>query len=144
MSLRRRSMPGRMGGFSLLEVLVAFAVMALALGVLYQALGGSVRAAGDAEHNVRAVLMAESLLAQHRSVPPGGIDQSGAVGGFAWHVQSVPLPPLEGRADAWELHEIGVEVSWQDRGARRSFRLASVRPEVDPAQFDVNADGAPQ
>ena len=35
-------------GFSLLELLVAFAIMALALGMLYRASGGSARAAGDA------------------------------------------------------------------------------------------------
>lgn len=141
MSWKRRPAAKRMGGFSLLEVLVAFAVMALALGVLYQALGGSVRAAGDAERNVRAVLVAESLLAQYRTVPPGGLDQFGASDGFEWRVRSTPLPPLEGRPEAWELHEIGVEVSWQDRGARRSFRLVSARPEVDPARFDLNAGG---
>ena len=136
--LRRRA---RARGFSLLGVLVAFSVMALALGVLYQALGGSMRAMGEAERNVRAVLVAESILARYDSIPPGGVEESGTADGFDWHASSTPVPPLDGRPDAWELQEIGVEVSWIDRGARRSFRLASIRPEIDPASFDVNAGG---
>ena len=96
---------------------------------------------GKDERNVRAVLVAESILARYDSVPPGGVEESGPADGFEWHASSTPVPPLDGRPDAWELQEIGVEVSWIDRGARRSFRLASIRPEIDPASFDVNAGG---
>jgi len=49
-------------GFSLLEVLVALAILAMSLGVLYQAAGGSVRNVQTVEHRMRAILLAQSLL----------------------------------------------------------------------------------
>ena len=129
----------RVGGFSLIEVLVAFSIMGMALGVLYEALGGSVRALGDAEHHGHAILLAESVLALHDSIPPGGLEQAGQSPGFTWRVMTEPLPALDERPDVWQLHRVVVEVSWEDRGQSRTFRLVGVRPEVDPAQFDVNA-----
>ena len=119
------------GGFSLLEILVAFAIMALALGVLYHALGTSVRAAAEADRHTRAVLTAESLLAQHDSVPAGGLGRAGSTpDGFTWRVASEPYP-VAGESDPpWLLQRVSVEVRWADRGRERDFRLVSLRPEA--------------
>lgn len=81
-------------GFSLLEVLVAFTIMALSLGALYATLGGSLRSVARAGDVSRAALLAESLLAFYRQVPEGGIDVSGASedGALTWRVRSDPFP----------------------------------------------------
>ncbi|MEE9395456.1 MAG: prepilin-type N-terminal cleavage/methylation domain-containing protein [Methylococcales bacterium] len=52
----------RAGGFSLIEVLVAFAILALSLGVLMRIFGGGVKMAVISEDYSRAVMLAESNL----------------------------------------------------------------------------------
>lgn len=49
-------------GFSLIEVLVAFAILALSLGVLMRIFGGGVKMAAVSEDYSRAVMLAESNL----------------------------------------------------------------------------------
>ena len=53
----------RARGFSLLEVLVAFTLLALAMGVLMQLFSRGVNGAGLADRYARASMMAESKLA---------------------------------------------------------------------------------
>jgi general secretion pathway protein I len=55
--------PGRCRGFSLLEVLVAFAILALSLTVLMQVFSTGLRNISVGEDYTRAVLLAESVLA---------------------------------------------------------------------------------
>lgn len=51
-------------GFTLLEVLVAFALLALALTLLLGTLSGAARQVAEADQRTRAVLLAQSLMAR--------------------------------------------------------------------------------
>ncbi|MCB1907707.1 MAG: type II secretion system protein [Rhodocyclaceae bacterium] len=119
-------------GFSLIEVLVAFSIMALALGVLYQSGAGSLRAAVLSEQQTRAALWGQSLLAARDAVPAAGWHDAGLTeDGFGWQIGSRPLQDASAPADAIALHEVVVTVDWTDRGRRREFRIATVLPQVD-------------
>ena len=123
----------RAGGFSLLEILVAFAIAALALGLLYQVTGNNARQAGGLGQQERAMLLAESLLAAHDTVPPQGIAESAQGAGFEWQVASRPYPtPADGQPRATRLHELLVSVRWLDGSRARQFDLTSLRPERLP------------
>ena len=114
-------------GFSLLEILVAFAIMAFGLGAIYQLVGGSVGAAAKADDLSRAVVTANSVLAPHRSVPPEGLHLQGdAPEGFTWTLATRPyVVPVAGEGPRPALHQITVRVAWRDR----VFQLDSLRPE---------------
>ena len=115
-------------GFSLLEVLVAMAVLALSLGVLYQAMGNGLRNLGNAGDWGRAMILAESQLneaAARRPLQAGR--ESGRQGPFRWTVEVSQYEPPErpGRFQPpFQPWRISVEVRW-DKGRR--YRLDSLR-----------------
>ena len=120
----------RSQGFSLLEILVAFAIAAMALGMLYRVTGNNARQAGGLMQQERAMLLAESLLAAYETVPPQGLNESAQGNDYAWAISSRPYQtPANSAPQAARLHEVQVSVHWLDGNAPRSFELASLRPE---------------
>lgn len=78
-------------GFTLLEVLVAFAIAALGLGVALQAMGGGLAASEAAANRGDALLLAESRLAEATVLPPE--DRDGRDAGLAWRSHAEPMGP---------------------------------------------------
>lgn len=126
---------GGQGGYSLIEVIVAFALLALALTLLLGTLSGAtrqVRWSGDAG---RAVLHAQSLL---DSVGIGEPLQAGRRDGefddgrYRWTLQvdpwTDPLATSSPRAPAApQLFEVVLTVQWDDGGPRERLQLRSLR-----------------
>ncbi|MCB1886641.1 MAG: prepilin-type N-terminal cleavage/methylation domain-containing protein [Rhodocyclaceae bacterium] len=133
----RRVHPHRSAGFSLLEVLVALAIMALSLGVLYQSMGSATRGAQVADRTERASLWATSLLARWPERGRGGWQDSGTTpDGYAWQVTSAPSGDRIEGYPSLDFYEVEVVVSWGDGQRARSVRLHTIRPQVRTALRD--------
>jgi general secretion pathway protein I len=117
----------RVRGFSLLEMVVAMAILALALAALYQAASGATRNVRTDERYAYAVELARSLLANHAVVPLAGLQDNGeTAGGFQWRVAARPVDLPRSALTAGSLQEIEVFVSWKDGVRTRQVVLNSV------------------
>ena len=123
-----RSIQARSRGFSLLEMVVAVAILGMSLGALYQAAGGATRTVAVDEKMAYAVELARSLLANYAVVPLAGMNETGeTAGGFAWEVAAAPTVLAEGSVlPQGLLQQISVVVTWRDAGRDRSIALDSV------------------
>lgn len=114
-------------GFSLLEMVVAIAILGLALAALYQAASGATRNVRVDEKYAYSVELARSLLAANARVPAQGVNGSGeTAGGFSWQVSTHLIDLQRTALSAASLHEIKVAVSWEDGDKRREVVLNSV------------------
>jgi type II secretion system protein I len=102
-------------GFTLVEALVALAILVLALAALYQALGGGVHAAIAAEQQWRAVEAADRLLTElGRSAPLRDGETAGELAdGRRWTLRVEPFAAIDqdGPPPVLEGHLATVEVS---------------------------------
>ena len=117
----------RQRGFSLLEMMVAMAILSLALGSLYQAASGATRNVRTAERYAYGTELARSLLANYAMVPQGGVQESGeTAAGYQWQVTSTARPVDRGAKVRASLHDLNIGVSWFDGSKKRQITLSSV------------------
>ena len=133
----RRRRPPAAGGFTILEVLVAFVVLAVALGSLMQIFSGGLREAQVADEYARASQVAQSKLAGVTAVEK--ITESATEGvedGFAWKLVVSPYDEREEGAEADRARDYGLRVrlvkvestvAWRASDGRdRDVRLATL------------------
>lgn len=132
------------GGYTLLEIIVAFAVFGLALTLLLGTLSGGVRQVRWAADSGRAALHAQSLLDQvgvGEVLAPGRRDGEFDGGRYRWVLDVVPYvdrsrPPARGLVDAFapQLLELRLTVTWGEGGPRERLQLQSLRlVQPDPS-----------
>lgn len=118
-------------GFSLLEVLVAFSILALSLATLFTLFGSGVRSTAVARDYQRALLVAESRLATLQGVAAQQLKaesvQGEAPGGFLWRSEVTPLQQEPTGVAGVMLYQLAVEVSWQEGGHTRQIELTTLR-----------------
>ncbi|MEI2773023.1 MAG: type II secretion system protein [Candidatus Competibacter sp.] len=129
----------RQEGFSLLEVLVAFVILSISLGVLLQVFATGLRNAGTADDYTQATLYAESILAAiGRETPLSEGQHSGPINDrFSW--RSTVAPYTDDMPDPEKTHvrayRVEVEVFWDGLVQTRSVMLETLRltPVESPA-----------
>ena len=121
-------------GFTLLEVLVALAVLSFAVVVSIQGFAGGLRLLKLSGEHQEAMLIADQKAREIVAPTSGGVD-SGSEGAYAWEreVKIVATPDLdvEGRTPKWRMWEIDVRVRWGDRRQVSVATLRTVAGEGD-------------
>ncbi|MGY1458211.1 MULTISPECIES: type II secretion system protein XpsI [unclassified Luteimonas] len=137
---------GRQHGYTLIEVLVAFAVLALALTFLLGTLSGATRQVRWSSDAGRAALHAQSLLADvgvGEALQPGREEGELEDGRYRWQLEVAPYtdPLLPGNAPqdpfAAQLLQLRLELAWgEGTRAQRlvldSLRLVQPEPGAEP------------
>ena len=135
----RREILHRDGGFTLLEVLVAFIIAALALAALTQGASTGLQSVRVSGHAQEAVSRARSRLAAiGHGVPlrPGdGEGDDG--GGFRWRSRIVLAAPAE-RGELNQprpvLYDVAVTIEWRTDGGVRQVTLSTQRLGTAPPE----------
>lgn len=125
----------RAAGFTLIETLVAFTMLASVLAVLMQNLGTGIRHQRLSATYLEALTLAESKLAEFASlsgeIPTEVTSPPGAP--LAWTVTLTPYVPPAPATDApvpdsaVTLYRIDVVVAWPARGGLRTLEVSSLR-----------------
>ena len=130
-----------MRGFSVLEVLVAFVILSLVGTALFGLFSGALTNVGAAEDYSRAVLVADSVLAETAAtLPLREGSQSGTTddGRFSWSARVAPYTPPNSGPDpdldrlsesmTIRLWQIAADVTFMGQnGKPRTLQLTTVR-----------------
>jgi len=121
----------RNSGFTLLEVMIALAIIAMVLVTVLASQSQSLSLAGEAKFNTTAALLAQSKLAEIEAENPENLaSDSGDFGenfpGYHWDL-TVSSPGFAGAEEALDyLKQIDLVVSWGEQD-RYQYRLRLYR-----------------
>ncbi|MFZ2220697.1 MAG: hypothetical protein WAV85_18725 [Rhodoferax sp.] len=116
---------------------MAFAIMAMSLGLIYRVTGGSVRNVTDTAQAQQAAWLAESLLASHSSVLPEGWNEDGESAGFKWQVRSSAYSTGVNTPQSVPLHEIRIAIQWAAGSRPGQLSVVTLLPQRKPLQGEV-------
>jgi general secretion pathway protein I len=141
-------MTARQRGFTLLEVMLAFALLAFAMGLLIGMLANGLHQVSRAESATEASLYAQSLLDPIGTLEPiaaGG--RAGYFGGnrYRWRMQIDPVAdpaPIAAVAPATVatteviappvLYRVMLDVSWGDGSPTQTLHFATLHVRASP------------
>ncbi|MGZ8136445.1 MAG: type IV pilus modification PilV family protein [Methylococcaceae bacterium] len=124
----------RQQGFSLLEILIAFSILALSLGILLKIFSSGVNTAVVAEEYTVAVQIAESLMAKTGIETPLQAEEISGLENEKYHWQ-ISISPFEFNPDNVDvnaitvaLFKVNVTVTWGfEEGNERRINLTTLR-----------------
>ena len=116
-------------GFTLIEMLVALAIVGLSMAVLLRSVSDNLERARRARDEAAALSLVQSLLAQSTAaIPQTGVSTGRFGNGFYWRVQTAPFGNPNDRAN-WPVDAVTVAatVSWHDGDENGSRTLSTLR-----------------
>lgn len=126
----------RQGGYTLIEVVVAFALLAFAMALLLGAMTNATRQVRAAGEYGRAALHAQSLLDQTgigEALQPGRRDGRLENGRYRWEMEIRPwrdpgAPPATAPIlGAPQMMELELILRWGEGGPRQTLRVQTLR-----------------
>jgi len=138
MSPGRRPFAGQ-SGFTLLEILVAVTILALALGSVFRLFGSSLRSIENSNGYSRAVVLGEQMMTQilfdEAAFPPeprsGRFDQNPA---YSYTLESSLYEKPIGRTDdeqnMLETYLLRLKVGWMEENKPKSVTLTTLKTVV--------------
>lgn len=137
----------RQAGFTLVEVMVAFTILALCVGVVTVIFGNGLRVAAAADGYTRAIAVAESKIAEFSlsdNLQPG--QAQGMAGDIQWQTLVLPWvldPSAANGLPAPDYYRISVRAAWGEGQtlALETIRLAPrTRPQAGDGSDDEGGD----
>ena len=134
---RQSRTPARQRGFTLLEIVAAFAILAIGLGMAMQAASGAMQQSRQSAEHTRAALHARSVmdtLGVGERLEPGQFDGE-FDDGYRWRVEVTPhelgaeeLPVgFDPGFAAVSLLRVELVISWQRGGQEAEARFTTLR-----------------
>jgi general secretion pathway protein I len=121
-------------GFSLLEILIAFSILAISLGILLKIFSAGINTAVVAEDYTAAVQIAESLMAKTGLESPlqAGEDSGTENEKYEWQVLVTPYlfnpDNLDEMTITTTLFKVKVVVNWDiEKTKRRQIKLTTLK-----------------
>jgi len=144
----------RQSGFTLLEVMLAFVVLAAALGLLLGMLSRGLKQVTDSQAATDATLYAQSLLDELgtlQPMAPGASQGEFEHGRYRWRLQVVPTqdpapppPPAAGQSQPQPvptdaspvLYRVTLDVDWGKAGPTQRLHFQTLRLRSPPGADD--------
>lgn len=138
--------PSSARGFTLIEVLVAFTILAFTLAALIQVFTAGLRSSDAVDRHLMATMLARSVLDDlGAEIPVAAGETSGELEqGYRWivHIQPSTTVPSVAIADWVQTpYEVQVEITWHDRPVAKltTLRLAAEPTSMPNAAGNVSS-----
>ena len=129
-SARRSLTAPQESGFSLIEVLVSFVLLSLALTVILQIFSTNLRSMDTVRKQTRALVLAESKLAAvGKEIPLTPGELTGKSGDFNWqlNISLYADQTEEDERGLYGLYDVAMTVNWSQGAETPEFRLRTLR-----------------
>ena len=118
-------------GFSLLEVIVALAIMAMGFVTVLQLFSGSIRSVSLSEQYLKGTTLAHSKLGELEVSNYKVTEFEGTFPGekdYRWQLEISPhTSPLNSKENNIQLSEVTLNVLWEDAGKTRDVELSTLK-----------------